>query len=114
RNFRRIRQHVGAQVKVCSVVKAQAYGHGAVECARALQQEGAQWFGVTSTGEGSLLREAGVGGRVLLMAGFWRGDEEEIIARNLTPAVWQLWEIETLERVAAKWTKKQSTGSFDR
>jgi alanine racemase len=101
RNFRRIQEHVGADVKVCAVVKAQAYGHGAVECARALEQSGAAWFGVTSTGEGIALRDAQIAGRVLLMAGFWRGDEAEIVARDLTPAVWQLWELEALESTAA-------------
>jgi alanine racemase len=101
RNFRRIRQHVGNDVKVCAVVKAQAYGHGAVECARALEQEGVPWLGVTSTAEGISLRQAGIRGRVLLMTGFWRGDEAEAIAGDLTPAVWQPWELAALERAAA-------------
>ncbi len=100
RNFRRIQQHVGNHVKVCAVVKAQAYGHGAIECARALEREGAPWLGVTSTAEGISLRDAGVRTRVLLMTGFWR-DEAEVIVHHLTPAVWQRWEIEALERAAA-------------
>ena len=37
-NFRLIHQHVGPEVTVCAVIKADAYGHGAPECARALQQ----------------------------------------------------------------------------
>ena len=78
RNFRKVQQHVGAGVTVCAVVKAHAYGHGEVDCARALEQEGAQWFGVTATEEGVALRDAGIGGRILLMAGFWHGDEEAI------------------------------------
>ncbi len=40
-NFRTVRKHVGAGVTVCAVVKADAYGHGAVECSRALEAEGA-------------------------------------------------------------------------
>ena len=46
-NFRTLQKHVRAQVTVCAVVKADAYGHGAVECSRALEAEGAKWFGVT-------------------------------------------------------------------
>ena len=46
-NFRVLRQHVGAEVTICSVVKCDAYGHGYAECARALQEEGGRWFGVT-------------------------------------------------------------------
>ena len=48
RNFRAVQQHISAGVTVCAIVKADAYGHGAVECAQALEQEGARWFGVTS------------------------------------------------------------------
>lgn len=87
---------------VCAVVKADAYGHGAVECARALEQEGATWFGVTSTDEGVRLRESGIRGRILLMTGFWRGEEEAVIEHRLTPAVWQREEMQLLEHAAAK------------
>ena len=59
-NFRVLQQHVGAAVTVCCVVKADGYGHGALRCARALQREGAQWFGVTSPEEGIALREGRV------------------------------------------------------
>ena len=53
-------KHAGAGVTVCAVVKADAYGHGAVECSRALEAEGAQWLGVTSLDEAIPLREAGI------------------------------------------------------
>ena len=43
-NFRTVVKHAGAGVTVCAVVKADAYGHGAVECSRALQSEGAKSF----------------------------------------------------------------------
>jgi len=77
-NFRAIRDYVGPNISLCSVVKADAYGHGGVECARALQEAGASWFGVTSTEEGMQLRDAGITARILLMTGIWRGDEPEI------------------------------------
>ena len=48
-NFRTVRKHVGAGVTVCAAVKADAYGHGAVECSRALEAEGATWLAVTYT-----------------------------------------------------------------
>lgn len=101
-NFRLVQQHVGAGITVCAVVKADAYGHGAVRCAGALQEAGVTWFGVTSTDEGILLRDGGIRGRILLMSGFWRGEEEELIHRNLTPAVFERWQIESLEGVAAR------------
>ncbi|MBZ5655518.1 MAG: alanine racemase [Acidobacteriia bacterium] len=101
-NFRAVRKHVGESVAVCAVVKADGYGHGAVECARALESEGATWLGVTDANEGVALRGAGIGTRILLMTGIWKGEEEGIAAQNLTPTVWEPWHIERLERAAAK------------
>jgi alanine racemase len=99
-NFREVQRHIATDVTVCAIVKADAYGHGAVECARALEQEGACWFGVTSLDEAIPLREAGIRGRILLMTGFWRGEEEEIVRLGLTPTVWEPGQIELFERAA--------------
>ncbi len=99
-NFRAVQQHIGAAVQVCAIVKADAYGHGAVECSRALEEEGARWFGVTSLDEAIPLREAGIRGRILLMTGFWRGEAEEIVRLGLTPTVWETGQIELFERAA--------------
>ncbi len=100
-NFRTVQKHVGASVTLCAVVKADAYGHGAVECSRALEAEGARWLGVTSLDEAIPLREAGIRSNILLMTGFWRGEEAEIIRLHLTPTVWEPWHIDSLEAAAA-------------
>ncbi len=100
-NFRTVQRHVGANVVVCAVVKADAYGHGAVECSRALEAEGARWLGVTSLDEAIPLREAGIHASILLMTGFWRGEEGEIVRQRLTPTVWEPWQIESLDKAAA-------------
>lgn len=102
RNFRTIQRHVGTDVTVCAVVKADAYGHGTVACARSLEQEGATWLGVTSTEEGVLLRDAGVRARILLMTGFWRGEQEDVVRHQLTPAVWQRETVDALVAAAQK------------
>jgi alanine racemase len=99
-NFSLVQRHVGEQVTVCAVVKADAYGHGAVECARALEEQGADWLGVTSLDEAIPLREAGIQTRILLMTGFWRGEEAEIIRLLLTPTVWETGQIESLNNAA--------------
>ena len=101
-NFRTLQDYCAPEATVCAVVKADAYGHGAVECARALEQEGALWFGVTTTEEGVALRQGGITGRILLMTGFWRGEEESVIRHDLTPAVWEWWHIELLEDAAER------------
>jgi alanine racemase len=102
RNYRSLRKLVGPEVEICAVVKADAYGHGSRECARALQAEGARWFGVTSTAGGLHLRHSGISGRILLMTGFWQGDEPEIIHDQLAPAIWESWHLDRLQQAAAK------------
>ena len=101
-NFRVLQKHVGPDVAICAVVKCDAYGHGAQECALALEQEGAKWFGVTSTDEGVILREAGITGRVLVMCGVYRGEEEDALRLSLTPAVFRLQDVEALAQAAAR------------
>jgi alanine racemase len=100
-NFRTVQKHVGADVTVCAVVKADAYGHGALECSRALESEGARWLGVTSLDEAIPLRDAGITANILLMTGFWRGEETEIVRLRLTPTVWEQRQVESLDAAAA-------------
>ena len=106
-NFRTVQKHVGANVTVCAVVKADAYGHGAIECSRALEAEGARWLGVTSLDEAIPLRDADIRANILLMTGFWRGEEAEIVRMHLTPTVWEPWQIESLDKAAASLGVKQ-------
>src|SRR6266542_6372408 len=74
-NFQLVREHVGVNVRVMAAVKADAYGHGAVECARRLQNEGVDWFGVALPEEGIELREAGITKPILCLGGFWEGQQ---------------------------------------
>jgi alanine racemase len=77
-------------VKVMGVVKADAYGHGAAECARRLQAEGADWFGVATPEEAFALRRAGVSRRVLSFGGFWEGQAAACVAEGIVPVVYRL------------------------
>lgn len=67
RNYRRLQERVGSGVEVFPVVKADAYGHGAVPVARRLSREGARTFAVALAEEGIELRRAGVSGDILLL-----------------------------------------------
>jgi alanine racemase len=89
-NYRAVRGRVGRGVGVMGVVKADAYGHGAVECARRLAAEGAEWFGVASPEEGVGLRRAGLAQNVLCFGGFWEGQAELCLGERLTPVVYRL------------------------
>ena len=99
-NVRVIRKHVGAQRKILAVVKSNAYGLGAVPIAKALQKAGTEWFGVTCANEGIELREAGIRRRILILTGFWPGEEKRLIKNNLTPAVFRVDDLRHLERSA--------------
>jgi alanine racemase len=99
-NFRITRGAMGAGVAIMPAVKADAYGHGAVECARALETAGAEWFGVAMPEEGLSLRSAGITSPILSLGGFWEGQEELIIEHRLTPAVFRLDLLERLNRAA--------------
>jgi alanine racemase len=94
-NYRVIVRHLGPGVTPCCVIKCDAYGHGVIESARVLEDAGALWLGVTSTEEGVAVREAGIKLPILVMTGFWRGEEEALLRHSLTPA------IATAEHVAA-------------
>src|ERR1043165_1046492 len=72
-NFQLVKERVGPDVKVMAVVKANAYGHGAVQCALRLVKEGAEWFGVALPEEAMELRAAGIGPPILSLAGFGQG-----------------------------------------
>jgi alanine racemase len=99
-NFRAVRGRVGAGVKVMGVVKANAYGHGAAECARRLEAEGAEWFGVATPEEGLNLRRAGVTRPVLSFGGFWEGQAGACVAEGIVPVVYRLGMAEALDAVA--------------
>src|SRR5271166_2341038 len=101
-NFQALQQHLGPQVTICAVVKCNAYGHGVEECAPALEQTGANWFGVTSTDEGIVLRECGITARILVMCGLYPGEEEDALRYSLTPAVFRLEQAEALAAAAAR------------
>lgn len=101
-NFRVVQEHIGPAVTICAVVKCNAYGHGVEECAPALQQAGATWFGVTSTDEGIVLRESGITARILVMCGLYPGEEDEALRNSLTPAVFRLEQAEALARAATR------------
>jgi len=99
-NFHVIRNHVGSDVKILAAVKANAYGHGAVECARRLEKEGADWFGVALPEEGIELRKAGISKPILCLGGFWQGQEAACLRYQLTPVIDRLDETDAFNRLA--------------
>ena len=68
RNLKKITDFVGPSVKVMAVVKANAYGHGMVECAQTAVESGIPMLGVAFASEGIELRNAGIESPILVMA----------------------------------------------
>jgi alanine racemase len=101
-NFRAVRELVGPQVEVAPVVKADAYGHGAIEVSRVLESAGARWLAVSGVEEGVALRRAGIRTRILVMADFLESEREALFEFNLTPAIHSLEDLSTLDRMAAE------------
>jgi len=99
-NFQLVKDRVGPDVNVMAVVKANAYGHGAVQCARRLTQAGADWFGVALPEEGIELRNAGITRPILCLAGFWGEQATACLQHQLVPVVYRLDTIEALDRAA--------------
>ncbi len=98
-NVNHIKQRVSPAARVMAVVKANAYGHGAVECARKLVN--ADWFGVALPEEGVELRAGGITQPILCLGGFWPGQAAMCIQQKLTPVVYRLDMIEALDQAAA-------------
>ena len=71
-----------------AVVKADAYGHGAVPAARAFLDAGAWGLGVSSVAEGTELRRAGLTVPILVLGGVFAGEEKDVLAGGLEVALW--------------------------
>jgi alanine racemase len=99
-NYRAVRQAVGPAVEIAAVVKADAYGHGAVEVARVLAGEGARWLAVSSAEEGVALRQAGLETRILVMADSFPYSRPALVEYRLTPVVHSLDELRDLDEWA--------------
>jgi len=121
-NLRVIRKHTGQEHvpgkaaarkrMILAVVKSNAYGLGAVPISKALQKAGTEWFGVTCGNEGEELRAAGIRKRILILTGFWPGEEKRLIDKNLTPAVTRVSDLYHLERAAKSFRGLKSPFRF--
>ena len=99
-NYQTLRRQAGDR-QFLAVVKANAYGHGAVPVAECLQQAGAEFFGVALVQEGEELRRGGIVRPILVLGGVVPGDEAALLAADLTPAIFDLAGARRLDAAAA-------------
>ena len=93
----RLLKSIAPDSKVIAVIKADAYGHGAVEVARALADADA--FAVATSGEALLLREAGIRQKMLVLGGVVDVQEmQDCIDYQLDPVFHQFWQIQLLQQ----------------
>ncbi len=101
-NFHSVKDFVGKNIEYMAVVKADAYGHSAIECAKRLEKEGVDWFGVALPEEGLELRKNGITKPILCLGGFWSGQETHLLENKLTPVIYQIETAELFNKVCEK------------
>lgn len=101
-NFQSVRDFIHEDVKLMAVVKADAYGHCAVECAKKLEERGIDWFGVALPEEGFELRQNGISRPILCLGGFWEGQEEKLLQNDLIPVIYQIEKADLYNQAAKK------------
>ncbi len=99
-NFHSVKSFLDSDIQYMAVVKADAYGHGAVECSRRLEREGVDWFGVASPSEAVKLRLSGITKPILCFGGPWPGEEGQLIEFTITPVIFDLGYADRLARAA--------------
>jgi alanine racemase len=104
RNYQRIRNLAGAR-RVMAVIKADAYGHGAVPVARCLAGCGVDWFGVATVEEALELRAAGIEQPVLLLGGLYMSDPAHLIEYRLTPSLSSTMRLDTYAECARRYSR---------
>ncbi len=87
RNYQRLQDRTYDRCKLMAVVKADGYGHGMLAVAGALQDVGADWFGVGTVAEGRRLRLHGITGRIVVLLAGCNAEVSELALYKLEPVV---------------------------
>src|SRR5512139_2461790 len=98
-NIEGIRQAIGPERKILIAVKANAYGHGAIEVSRLAERIGVSWLGVATVPEGMQLRQAGIRLPILKFSPAFPEEMEAAVQDRLTLTVCERTNIDTLEQV---------------
>ncbi|HEY8772443.1 MAG TPA: alanine racemase [Candidatus Limnocylindria bacterium] len=107
-NLATLRRLAGEGRQMIAVVKANAYGHGAVEVSRTLLREGVEHLAVATLGEGLELREAGIDAPMLILWALGAPEAEPAVAADLQAVVYDLPGVELIERAAAALGRRAS------
>ena len=96
-NMRMIKDMVGEDVRTLAVVKANAYGHGAIECAKVMDKY-VKAYAVARIEEAIELREANISKDIIMLGGFFSKDDLPLIEKyDISFAIHSKWQIEAIE-----------------
>lgn len=104
-NIQETRKKIEPGTKICAVVKADAYGHGAVPVATAALAAGVNYLAVSMTREAVELREAGIMAPILILGAMTPGHEKILVDKNITQTVFDLKSAQTLSAAAIQANK---------
>jgi len=105
-NYRQLQRRVPKGVNLLAVVKADAYGHGAVPVALKLEKLGVEYLGVAIPEEGLELRKGGVKTPILILGGIFGPDVDQIFRFHLTPVVFRKDYLQALSKEAERRRRK--------
>ncbi|MBN2438029.1 MAG: alanine racemase [Deltaproteobacteria bacterium] len=101
-NWAEMKRLAGSDVKILQVVKADAYGHGAIEISNAALKNGASFLGVANADEGVQLRVSGIAAPILILSPATGSEIDQIIKYDLTPSVSDLGFAREFQRKARR------------
>jgi len=103
-NFQYLRDYISPQTRIMAVVKADAYGHGALPCARVAVEGGADYLGAGVIEEGIEFRQSGLETPILILGSIFPDEVEDLVRHDLSTIVCTL----PLAQALAKEAKKQN------
>jgi len=101
-NYRQLRKRAPRGVKIMGVVKADAYGHGAIPVSLRLERLGVEYLGVAFSDEAVALRKGGVKAPILILGGIFPEDIDRVFRFDLTPVVFRRESLQLLSKEAKR------------
>jgi len=105
-NYRQIQKRIPEGVKLLAVVKADAYGHGAIPVSLKLEKLGVEYLGVAIPEEGVELRRGGVKAPILVLGGIFGREVDQIFRFRLTPVIFRKDSLKLLSQEAERRRRK--------
>lgn len=105
-NLNQVRRFIRADQRIMAVVKADAYGHGAIPVTKALQSAGVADFAVATLEEALELRYTGITSDILVLGGCYKGQEDIFLQQRLMPVIYDLATLKRLQAAATAAQKK--------